>query len=307
MDTEVYSLDGGNGLTFYTREYLPEGEPTGAVQIIHGVAEYKERYDAFARFLKQAGFAVYTSDLPGHGSAARLNGSLGLFPEQAGWMKVAAGEHAVTEKIRELHPGKPLFLFGHSMGSFLARTLLIRWPGGLSGCVLCGTGHQPESLVKAGYSAASLVVKLKGREKPSKMLQNMAFGSYLKRIPDAASPNAWISRDPGNVAAYDADPLCGFNPSAGLLRDMMAGLRLIIDPAEQGKMDKDLPVFFIAGEEDPVGEYGAGVKRAMESFQKAGMKHVELKLYPQDRHEILNEPDRETVYADVLAWLKAHI
>ena len=307
MDTEVYSLDGGNGLTFYTREYLPEGEPLGAVQIIHGIAEHKDRYDTFARFLKSAGFAVYASDLPGHGSAARLEGSLGLFPEEDGWLKVAAGEHAVTEKIRELHPGKPLFLFGHSMGSFLARTLLIRWPGGLTGCILCGTGSPAEGLVKAGCAASGLVVKLKGREKPSKMLINMAFGAYNKRIPDAASPNAWISRDPAAVAAYDADPLCGFQPSAGLLRDMMTGIKLIIDQAEQKHMDPDLPVLFIAGEEDPVGDYGAGVKRAYESFKQAGVKQVELKLYPQDRHEILNEPDRETVYADVLSWLKARI
>ena len=306
MDTQVYSLDGGNGLTMYTREYLPEGEPLGAVQIIHGIAEHKERYDPFARFLAKAGYAVYTSDLPGHGPAARLEGSLGLFPEREGWLKVAAGEHAVTEKIRELWPEKPLFLLGHSMGSFLARTCLIRWPGGLAGCILSGTGHQSPALVKAGYTAASLTVKLKGREKPSEMLRKLAFGSYNQRIPDAASPNAWISRDPAIVAAYDADPLCGFNPSAGLLRDMMWGIRLIIDPSQQRKMDPDTPILFISGEEDPVGEYGAGVRRALESFRAAGVKEAEMKLYPGDRHEVLNELDRETVYADVLAWLEAH-
>ncbi len=308
LDIQEFGLDGKNGLTVFCREYRPkEGEVLGAVQIIHGIAEHKERYDLFARFLALEGFAVYTCDLPGHGPAEKLSGNLGLFPEKDGWLKVAQTQHALTVHMRETWPEKPLFLFGHSMGSFLARTLLIRWPGGLMGCILCGTGHQSESLVKAGYSAAGLVTKLRGRNKPSEMLRKMAFGSYNKRIPDAASPNAWLSRDPDNVAAYDADPLSGFNPSAGMLRDMMEGIRLIIDPAEQKHMDPDLPVLFIAGEEDPVGEYGAGVRRAAESFTKAGMKHVEVKLYPQDRHEILNETDRDTVWADILAWLKARI
>ena len=307
MDIRDFGLDGKNGLTVFCREYRPKGEVLGAVQIIHGVAEHKERYDAFARYLALEGFAAYTCDLPGHGPAEKLAGNLGLFPAEDGWMKVAQTQHALTEHIGETWPGKHLFLFGHSMGSFLARTLLIRWPGGLKGCILCGTGHQSASLVKAGSAAAGLVVRLKGGEKPSEMLRKMAFGSYNKRIPNAASPNAWLSREPENVAAYDADPLCGFNPSAGLLRDMMGGIRLITDPAEQKRMDPDLPVLFIAGEEDPVGEYGAGVRRAAESFTRAGMKQVEVKLYPQDRHEILNEADRDTVYADILAWLRARI
>ena len=308
LEIQDFGLDAKNGLTVFCREYKPkEGEVRGAVQIIHGIAEHKERYDPFARFLAENGFAVYTCDLPGHGPAEKLAGNLGLFPAEDGWGKVAETQHALTEHMGEAWPGKPLFLFGHSMGSFLARTLLIRWPGGLTGCILCGTGHQSEGLVKAGCAAAGMVTKLKGREKPSEMLRKMAFGSYNKRIPDASSPNAWLSRDPDNVAAYDADPLSGFNPSAGMLRDMMGGIRLIIDPAEQLHMDPELPVLFIAGEEDPVGEYGAGVKRAAESFTRVGMKHVEVKLYPQDRHEILNEVDRETVYADVLAWLNAHI
>lgn len=306
LEIQDFALDAKNGLTVFCREFRPREEPRGAVQIIHGIAEHKSRYDAFARFLGEAGWAVYTCDLPGHGPAEKLSGALGLFPEKDGWLKTAETQHALGREAKERNPGKPFFLLGHSMGSFLARTCLIRWPGEVTGCILSGTGHQAPALVKAGYAAASLTVKLRGREKPSETLRKLAFGSYNARIPDAASPNAWISRDGAVVEAYDADPLCGFNPSAGLLRDMMWGIRLIIDPREQKKMAPDTPILFISGEEDPVGEYGEGVRRALESFRQAGVKETELKLYPLDRHEVLNELDKETVWGDVLAWLEAH-
>lgn len=305
MDFREFTLNTPTGIPLSCREYLPEGTARGAVQIIHGIAEHQARYAPFARFLAEKGWTVYTSDLPGHGFKAQAEGKLGLFPDPEGWLKVAETQHALGEMAKALNPGKPFFLLGHSMGSFLARTCLIRWPGEVTGCILSGTGHQSPALVKAGYTAASLVVKLKGRTKPSETLRKLAFGSYNKRIPDAASPNAWISRDGAVVEAYDADPLCGFNPSAGLLRDMMWGIRLIIDPAEQRKMDPKTPVLFISGEEDPVGEYGAGVRRALESFKAAGTEDAEIRLYPGDRHEVLNEPDRETVFRDILAWLEA--
>ena len=286
------------------REYRPEGEPVGILLVIHGLGEHQGRYVSFAGFLAENGFAVFTSALPGHGPSAAETGSLGRFP-RGGWLRVAETQHALLERIRELWPGKPIFLFGHSMGSFLARTCLILWPGGLQGCVLCGTGHLTPALVRAGSAAASMTARLRGEANTSEFLRRMAFGSYNQRIPEAASPNAWICSDEAVVEAYDADPLCGLTPSSGLIREMMRGIRLITDPAKQKRMDPELPVLFLSGEEDPVGEYGAGVRRALESFRKAGMNRAELKLYPGDRHEILNERDRDAVCRDILAWLKA--
>ena len=300
-----FTLEPEKDVTLACREYRPEGDPVGILQVIHGLGEHQGRYVFFARFLAENGFAVYTSDLPGHGPAAAETGSLGRFP-RGGWMKAAEGQHALLERIKELWPGKPVFLFGHSMGSFLARSCLILWPGGLQGCILCGTGHLARPLAAAGGAAAEVTAKLRGEDNVSEFLRKMAFGSYNQRIPEAASPNAWICRDEAVVAAYDADPLCGLTPSSGLIREMMRGIRLITDPAKQKRMDPELPVLFISGEEDPVGEYGAGVRRALESFRKAGMKRAELKLYPGDRHELLNEPDRNAVCGDILAWLKAH-
>jgi Lysophospholipase len=300
-----FTLKPEGDLTLDCREYRPEGDPVGILQVIHGLGEHQGRYVSFARFLAENGFAAYTSDLPGHGPAAAETGSLGRFP-RGGWLQAAEAQHALLERVKGLWPGKPVFLFGHSMGSFLARSCLILWPGGLQGCILCGTGHLARPLVAAGSAAAEVTAKLRGEGNTSEFLRKMAFGGYNQRIPEAASPNAWICRDEAVVAAYDADPLCGLTPSSGLIREMMRGIRLITDPAKQKRMDPELPVLFISGEEDPVGEYGAGVRRALESFRKAGMKRAELKLYPGDRHELLNEPDRDAVCGDILAWLKAH-
>lgn len=300
-----FTLKPEGDLTLDCREYRPEGDPVGILQVIHGLGEHQGRYVSFARFLAENGFAAYTSDLPGHGPAAAETGSLGRFP-RGGWLQAAEAQHALLERVKGLWPGKPVFLFGHSMGSFLARSCLILWLGGLQGCILCGTGHLARPLVAAGSAAAEVTAKLRGEGNTSEFLRKMAFGSYNQRIPEAASPNAWICRDEAVVAAYDADPLCGLTPSSGLIREMMRGIRLITDPAKQKRMDPELPVLFISGEEDPVGEYGAGVRRALESFRKAGMKRAELKLYPGDRHELLNEPDRDAVCGDILAWLKAH-
>ena len=305
MDMREFTFEPGKDLTLSCREYRPEGDPIGILQVIHGLGEHQGRYVSFARFLAENGFAVYTSDLPGHGPAAAETGSLGCFP-RGGWLQAAEGQHALLERVKELWPGKPVFLFGHSMGSFLARSCLILWPGGLQGCILCGTGHLARPLVAAGSAAAEVTAKLRGEGSTSEFLRKMAFGSYNQRIPEAASPNAWICRDEAVVTAYDADPLCGLTPSSGLIREMMRGIRLITDPAKQKRMDPELPVLFISGEEDPVGEYGAGVRRALESFRKAGMKRAELKLYPGDRHELINELDRDAVWGDILAWLKAH-
>ena len=305
VDMREFTLKPEGDLTLDCREYRPEGDPVGILQVIHGLGEHQGRYVSFARFLAENGFAAYTSDLPGHGPAAAETGSLGRFP-RGGWLQAAEAQHALLERVKGLWPGKPVFLFGHSMGSFLARSCLILWPGGLQGCILCGTGHLARPLVAAGSAAAEVTAKLRGEGNTSEFLRKMAFGGYNQRIPEAASPNAWICRDEAVVAAYDADPLCGLTPSSGLIREMMRGIRLITDPAKQKRMDPELPVLFISGEEDPVGEYGAGVRRALESFQKAGMKRAELKLYPGDRHELLNEPDRDAVCGDILAWLKAH-
>lgn len=203
-------------------------------------------------------------------------------------------------------PGKPYILFGHSMGSFMARTVLSKYPDcGIAGCVICGTAWQEKAVLAAGIPAAKLVCKLAGETKPSAFLHKMAFGSYNDRIPESRTSFDWLSRDNAAVDRYAADPLCGFIASAGLMRDMMMGIGFIQKEESLAAMNQELPVLFTAGEADPVGNYSKGVLRAAEEFRKAGMKHVEVKLYPGCRHEILNEIGREEIFRELGQWISA--
>ncbi len=194
------------------------------------------------------------------------------------------------------------------MGSFMARTILCDYPdSGIAGAVICGTGWQPTFALPALTKLISGICKKEGEDKPNEMLQSMIFGSYNKRVEHPRTPFDWLSREKNVVDAYIADPLCGFTASAGLLRDMMTGIYHIQKKENLQKMKKDLPVFFIAGGDDPVGGYGKGVKTCAEAFQKTGMQKVSLRLFPMGRHEILNEINRQEVFETVGKWIEKNL
>ena len=193
------------------------------------------------------------------------------------------------------------------MGSFLSRTHLIRYPGVLSGCVLCGTGHQSAPVIAGGKLVADREIKRLGKKAYSATADDLAFGAYNKAFAPTRTRFDWVSANEANVDAYIADPLCGGDTSLGLFRDMLDGLACITKQSNINKMDKGLPVFFIAGDQDPVGGMGKGVQKACACFRKAGLKDVSIKLYHGLRHEILNEASKQYVYKDVLDWLTARI
>ena len=291
----------------HCRLWEPAGEVKAVVQLVHGVAEYIARYDAFAGFLTDHGYAVCGDDHLGHGESIHDDTELGWFSDEKGWEHLVDDEKRLHDLLAEKYPGKPLVLFGHSMGSFIARTYLGAYPERFDACVLSGTGRQPGVVCAAGKILAKREIKAHGSKYRSPTLQKMAFGSYLKKIDDPIGPNDWICRDEAVVRAYDADPLCGFTATAGLMYDMMDGLSVIGRADHMAKMDKALPVLFIAGEADPVGAYGKGVQKVAGQFKRAGMKDVTVKLYPGHRHEVLNELEKEKVWADVLDWMDDHI
>ncbi len=295
------SADGKNEIR--VREWRPDGAVKGSVQLAHGIAEYGPRYDGFCRFLAENGYAAAVNDHLGHGRTVRDPADLGFFAEEGGWQLAVRDMHALHKRLLAEFPGLPAFLFGHSMGSFLTRTYLLGQPRELSGAILCGTGQQSAALVAGGRMMAELEIRRNGARSRSSRLNALAFGAYNKGF-EGRTPSDWLSRDPEIVDRYIEDPLCGFIPTAGLFRDMMDGIRAISKPVNLLRMQKDLPVLFISGEKDPVGEYGKGVKRAFAAFQKAGMKDVTLKLYPDCRHELLNELNKDEVMADVLAWIE---
>lgn len=301
MRSESFYPSRGKGKIHACR-WTPEGEIKAVVQIVHGIAEYAARYDDFARYLNRQGILVVAADHMGHGQSLGSEGKLGYF--HGGWA-------AAVEDIRRLmmdtmaeFPKVPYVLFGHSMGSFLTRTLLAKYPEcGIAAAVICGTGWQPEGVLKMGLSACEMVCRRSGEENPSEKLQGLVFGSYNRRVEHPRTPDDWLSRDAKVVDAYIADPLCGFTVSAGLLRDMLGGIAYVQRRENLARMRMDLPVLFIAGGDDPVGSYGRGVARAARAFREAGMAQVDEKIYPLCRHEILNEINREDIYRDVTGWI----
>ena len=302
-ESTFLSSDGKTNL-FY-REYLPEAEAVGIVQIVHGIAEHIDRYDDFARFFADNGYIVVLHDQLGHGKSIADPADTGFFAEKNGWDTAVQDIRILHNKTAEKFPGKPFFLFGHSMGSFLARTYLIYFRTGLDGAVISGTGQQSAALIKGGKLMSSLEVRRHGGRYKSDMLNKMAFGSYNDKLENVRTGYDWLSRNEAVVDAYNADPLCGFVPSAGLLRDMMGGIEFISGGKNIARMKKDLPVMFVSGDCDPVGEHGKGVIRAYKSFLKAGMTDVTMKLYHGGRHEMLNEINNDEVYRDILCWLNA--
>jgi alpha-beta hydrolase superfamily lysophospholipase len=302
MKTDLYfdSLGGGK---IHACRWMPEGEVKAIVQFVHGIAEYAERYDDFAKFLNAKGILVVAEDHMGHGKSICDAAPIGCFT--GGWMNAVGDTYRLLKGTMEEFPNVPYILFGHSMGSFMARTILARHPeSGIAGAVICGSAWMPNAVIGAGKLVASLICKTNGEQKPSNLLQNMMFGSYNKKIEHPRTSSDWLTRDQRIVDAYVADPLCGFIPSAGLVRSMMEGLQYIQNQKNLEAMKKDLPVFFIAGGDDPVGGYGAGVQQAAENFKKNGMEKVEVKIYPLCRHEIHNELNNREVYDDVANWIE---
>ena len=294
-----------NGKTnIHVRRCFPDGEIQGVVQIAHGIAEHVERYDGFALFLAEHGYLVVANDHLGHGQSITNEDELGFLSETGGWDLAVGDMRKLFEQTSTAYPGLPYFLFGHSMGSFLARTYIINYQDGLSGAVICGTGQQASALIQSGRTIGRAEMRRRGAKYRSQLLNNIAFGSYNSGFPEKRTDYDWLTRDESIVDAYIADPLSGFVPTAGLFTDMMDGLAYISRRANMEQMKKDLPVLFISGDKDPVGENGKGVLKAYTYFLNAGMADVTLKMYHDCRHEILNELCKQQVMSDVLNWFE---
>ena len=291
----------------HARMCVPDTEPRAIVQIIHGIAEYIDRYDEFMSFLADNGIIAVGTDHLGHGKSIESEEQTGFFAYENGWDYAVRDEEVLRLAMHENYPELPIIVFGHSMGSFMARTLLIRYPDAFNAAIISGTGNQGSALVNGGLFMGNLVTGLKGAHHYSKFLNNLAFGSYNKIYENPKTEYDWLSRDEANVQKYIDDPLCGFIPTCSLFRDMMTGVKFITNKKNLTTMNKDMPVYFMSGDMDPVGECGKGVQKAYNNFLEAGMKDVSIKLYPGGRHEMLNEINKDEVYTDILAWLDSKI
>lgn len=299
------SSTGGNSI--YARRCAPECSPRAIVQIAHGIAENIDRYEDFMRFLADNGILAVGNDHLGHGKSIKSDFDKGFFASKGGWNYVVSDMLRLHDTVAEEYPGLPYIMLGHSMGSFLTRTYIIQNPGSYDAVILSGTGHQGAALITAGYTVSNLLCKINGPHSNGKMLNDIAFGSYLDKIENARTAYDWLSRDEAVVDKYIADPVCGFICTASLYRDMMGGIKFITDRKNIARMNKSKPVYFMSGAEDPVGEYGKGVERAYKAFCDALVEDVMIRLYPGGRHEMLNEINKDQVYKDILDWIDSKI
>ncbi len=277
-----------------------QGEAKGIVQLVHGMAEHIHRYEDTAKALNAAGYHVVGHTHLGHGKLAKIQG---YFADKDGWEAVLADTHSVRQWAQEQFPGAKHFLLGHSMGSFVARCYALRHSD-LDGLIISGTGHFEKPILTAGGIIAKVQGLLGGAAKPCKLLHSMNFDTNNKVVDNPKTGCDWLSRDEAQVAAYEADPLCGFMFTAKAYGDMFTGLGMLY-PEKLTAMNPEVPVYLFSGDHDPVGQLGAGVKQVHDELKVAGIKDLSMKLYEGGRHEMFNEINREEVWADLVSWLDA--
>jgi len=308
------------GMDFYGREFVFMGKDQqsinayawdnterakGIVQIFHGMSEHALRYQHFALFLNRNGYAVFADDHRGHGKTAGNTDKLGIIGKD-GFNMIVEDEYCLFRVIREKYPGIPVFILGHSFGSFVAQEYITRYGNEISGVILSGSALQKGVDIAFGRLIASLQKKLFGEDKKGKLLSLLSFGTYNKRIPDAKYRFAWLTTDEEEVARYENDPYCGAVASTGFYYYMLKAFKSMYSDKKIGLIPDELPILIISGTEDPVGAYGKKVRKLYELYAKHGLKNVQMKLYPGMRHEILNERNKHEVYNDILNWLNTH-
>ena len=304
MQTTSITVSGADGTPVLGYRWEPDSGPvTAVVQIVHGLAEHCARYARFAEALTAAGYAAYGHDHRGHGRTAAGDANLGHFADSDGWSKVVNDVRAVRRQIDADHPGVPVVLFGHSMGSFISRAYAATDGGTLAGLILSGTGGDPGALGKVGQLVAAVEGRVRGKKTPSPLMDKLSFGQFNAAFKPARTGYDWLSRDPAEVDKYVADPWCGQISSAGLFGDLLGGLAWVNDDKNLGRVPKTLPVYLFSGALDPVGANTVGVQKVADQYRRLGVQDVSVRFYDGARHETLNETNRDEVTADVIAWV----
>ncbi len=306
MKTEFY-YPSHDGLTkIHATVWEPAGVPVAVLQLCHGMCEHMGRYDDFANYMAENGYYVVGNDHLGHGASVVSEEKHGYFADPNGNECVIADIHTLRTRTQEKFPELPYFMLGHSMGSFLVRQYIEDYGKGLAGVIVMGTGSQANITLALGKMACKRSARKHGWAYHDDWIERMAFGRYNKQFEPARTPSDWLTKDEAIVDSYKYDPWCSFTFTVNAYYHMFSGIQEAQKMSRMEKIPNQLPMFLVSGALDPVGANGKGVKKAYQSYKRANMSDIMMQLYEGDRHEILNELDRDEVYADLLTWMEAH-
>lgn len=304
MSTETF-LSADRCTEIHYHAWLPDDAPRAVLVLFHGMLEHSARYADFAAALNAQGIAVYAQDHLGHGESVHPENPRGHFADCGGNGFVIRDCLHMLELAHAAHPKAPLFLVGHSMGSFLTRQLLHQFTlPALSGVILMGSGHQARAAVRLAHAVTGAVARHKGTRHKSDILYKLILGSNNRRCHPHRSNFDWLSRLPENADAFAADPLIADNFTAQAYHDMLGGMLTNYDPRRLAALDTSIPILILSGDADPIGEYGKGVRRLLSDYQALGYNDATMILYEGARHELLNETNRDQVTTDILNWME---
>jgi len=304
-----FTFKSEEGTEIYVYNWTPDEniKAKGVVQIAHGMAETAERYERFAKCLCEEGYIVYIHDHRGHGKTAKTIDNVGYLAEKDGFYWLVEDAHQLSKIIKKNHPDLPLFLFGHSMGSFVTQRYIMLYGSELDGVILSGSNGKQGVILDIGILLAKNEVRKNGRRAKSEKLNKLSFGSYNNSFKPNRTDFDWLSRDNDEVDKYIKDPFCGSVFTCGFFYDFLLGLKEIQSKENIGKVPKDLPILIFSGDKDPVGKNGKGVIKLYRTYKKFNIKEVTYKLYKEGRHEMLNETNKDEVMRDVIQWLNKHV
>ncbi len=303
MQSNTFTFPSSDHKTqIYVHEWIPDTKPVAILQIAHGMVEFIDRYDRFATYLAQKGYVVVGDDHLGHGHSVTSEENLGYFSKD-GNENIITDMHQLQVITQKKYPDIPYFVLGHSMGSFLMRQYIMTYPEGLSGAIIMGTGHNPIPVVTLAKGICKVISTFKGDHYRSKFVDNLAGGSFNKKFEPARTPHDWLTKDEKIVDAYANHPWNQFMFTVNAYYHMFNGIQYINKEAHIQNIPTELPIFFVSGQEDPVGNFGKGVETVYNTYKNQGL-NVTMKLYPEDRHEILNELDYQQVQEDIFHWLE---
>lgn len=300
-----------DGTEICVNRWLPDSEPEAVVVISHGMAEHSLRYDRLASFLTDAGFLVSAHDHRGHGKTAQNQAEkggvgFGYLADKHGFEKVCGDLKEIIDQLKTEYPQKKVFLLGHSFGSIVSQCFIEKYGDSIDGCILSGSRGPQRFPVKCALFLSGALCVFGQKKRTAKMIDRMVFGSYGKKIENKRTDADWLTKDPVIVDMYLEDQWCGFVMKTEFFYEMFRMLNTVHKKSNMKKIPAELPVYLIAGTDDPVGDYGKTVKKLCDVYKSNGIKDLEIKLYENDRHELFNETDSDAVTNDTIAWLKKH-